>query len=130
MIIQKEFSYRGKSLEELKNFDTREFAKLLDSRARRTVLRQFDLIERFVKASDKKIAEGKEIKTHLRHLIVVPKMIGMKIGIHTGKEFINIQIIQEMLGHRLGEFAATRQKVQHGAPGIGATKSSASMSVK
>ena len=35
-----------------------------------------------------------------------------------------------MLGHRLGEFSATRQRVKHGAAGIGATRSSASMSVK
>jgi len=130
ILTGKELVYRGKTLDELKALDTREFAKLLKSRAKRTVLRQFDLIEKFVKAGNKKISEGKAIKTHLRHLVVVPAMIGMKIGIHSGKEFINIQIINEMLGHRLGEFAATRQKVQHGAPGIGATRSSASMSVK
>jgi small subunit ribosomal protein S19 len=127
---KKDFTYRGKKIEELQGLDTREFAKLLKSRARRAVLRQFDVIEKFIKESKKKIEQGKEIRTHLRHLVVVPKMINMKIGIHNGKEFINIQIINEMLGHRLGEFVQTRKKVEHGAPGIGATKSSASMSVK
>jgi len=41
-----------------------------------------------------------------------------------------VKINQDMLGHRLGEFALTRRKVEHGSPGIGATKSSASLSVK
>ena len=44
----REFTFRGKTLEELKQLDTREFAKYLKSRARRTVLRQFDKIENFI----------------------------------------------------------------------------------
>jgi len=127
---KKEFTFRGKTLEELKKMDTREFAKLLKSRARRTVLRQFDEIERFIKKCKKRIDKGKPIKTHLRHLVIVPKMVGLKIGIHNGKEFVYIQITKEMLGHRLGEFAITRKKVEHGEAGIGATKSSAFRSVK
>ena len=51
-------------------------------------------------------------------------------GIHNGKEFVMIKITEEMLGHRLGEFAATRKKVAHSSPGIGATRSSASLSVR
>ncbi len=126
----KETLYRGKSLAELKQLDTREFAKYLKSEERRNALRQFDLIERFV-AKCRKCEEGKKaIRTHLRHLIIVPKMIGYTVQIHNGKEFTPIKILQEMLGHRLGEFSLTRGKVQHGAPGIGATRSSAAMSVK
>ena len=126
----KELAYRGKTLEEVQAMDTREFAKLLKSRARRTVLRQFNVIENFVKESKKKIENGKEIRTHSRDLVIVPQMVGMKIGIYNGKEFLAITIVKEMLGHRLGEFSLTRKKVEHGAAGIGATKSSASRSVK
>ena len=57
-------------------------------------------------------------------MIVLPEMVGMKIAIHSGKEFVPIDIISEMLGHYFGEFVLTRKKVSHGAAGIGATKSS------
>jgi len=40
--------YRGKNIEELKSVDTREFSKLLKSRARRKILRNYDVIEAFV----------------------------------------------------------------------------------
>ncbi len=126
----KEFQYRGKSLGELKEIDTREFAKLLTSTARRTVLRQFDLIENFINRCKKKIAKNKPIRTHSRNLVIVPRMVEMVIYVHDGKQYKQIKIIPEMIGHKLGEFAQTRGKVQHGAPGVGATRSSAALSVK
>ena len=57
-------------------------------------------------------------------------MIGLKIHVHNGKDFVPVNIDGEMLGHRLGEFSVTRQRVKHGAAGIGATRSSASLAVK
>ncbi len=127
---KKEKNYRGKTVEELKKMDTREFAKLLKSRPRRAVLRNFNVIEEFVKRSDIKISRGKQVKTHDRSLVIVPALIGMTIGVHNGKEFTQIKVNEEMLGHRLGEFAGTRKHVKHGSAGVGATKSSASLSVK
>ena len=124
------FQFRGKPIEELKQLDTREFAKLLKSRQRRAVLRQFNEIENFVARCNKKRQKSKTIKTHLRHLVVVPKMVGLVILIYNGKQYVPARIIPEMIGHRLGEFSVTRTKVQHGAPGIGATRSSAAFSVK
>lgn len=120
----KEFKYRGKMLEELKKMDTREFAKLVRSRERRTILRQFNEIEKFVSKCKNKTEKKKQIKTHTRNLVIVPKMLGYKVGIYNGRNFISIELLPEMLGHRLGEFSVTRQKVAHGAAGIGATKSS------
>ena len=64
------------------------------------------------------------IKTHSRDMIVLPEMIGLKIGIHQGSGFKTITIVPEMIGHYLGEFAMTRKQVKHSAPGVGATKSS------
>ena len=128
--MAKEFKFRGKTLEELNVLDVREFAKYLKSRMRRSVLRKFDVIENFIKDSQKKIANNKPIRTHYRHIIITPKMVGWTVLVHTGKEFFPVKISQDMLGHRLGEFAHTRKKVEHGSPGIGATKSSASLSVK
>ena len=126
----RDFTFRGKTVEELKQLDTREFAKFLKSRQRRAVLRQFDVIEKFVTRCEKKQKKGKLIRTHLRKLVVVPRMIDLTVNVHNGKSYVPVKIIPEMLGHRLGEFSATRGKVQHGAPGIGATRSSAALSVK
>lgn len=125
---KKEFKFRGQNLEELKALDVREFAKLLTSRQRRTVLRQFQKMEEFVNRSNKKIERKKQIKTHQRDLIVVPGMVGMRIGVYNGREFIIVDIIGEMLGHFLGEFSLTRQRVKHGGAGVGATKGTKSLS--
>ena len=121
---RKEFTYRGKTIDELKALDVREFAKYLKSRQRRSVLRQFQDIEKFVNRSKEKISKDKKLRTHKRDIIIVPGMIGMKIQIYDGHNFIPIEITGEMLGHRLGEFAITRKRVSHGTAGIGATKGS------
>lgn len=130
MIKKKETTYRGKHLEELKKLDIREFAKLLKSNERRTILRQSDELQKFILRCDKKMQKNKPIKTHQRYLIIVPQMVGLKIGVFNGKEFVLVEVNSEMLGHRLGEFSVTRGKVKHGAAGVGATRSSASASVK
>jgi small subunit ribosomal protein S19 len=121
---KKIFTFRGKTIDELKTLDVREFAKYLKSRQRRTVLRQFQELENFISRAKKKLEKNKQIKTHKRHLIIVPQMIGMKISIYSGKEFFPVEIMKEMLGHRLGEFSLTRTKVKHGGAGLGATKGS------
>lgn len=124
IIRSKEVFYKGKNLEDLKKMDVRESAKYLPSRSRRSVLRHFDAVERFVKRCEIAVSQNKKIRTHLRDIVVVPKLVGFVIQVHNGKTFNEVRISHQMIGHRLGEFAVTRQKVQHGAPGIGATKSS------
>ena len=119
---KKEFTYRGKSLEELKKLDVREFAKYLKSRSKRKVLRNFQEIENFVERIKRKEEKNKSIRTHKRAMIITPQMIGKTIGVHNGKEFVEVQIMNEMIGHRLGEFSPTRSKVAHSKAGIGATK--------
>jgi len=123
-IKKKEFTFRGKTLEELKSLEVREFAKYLKSRQRRATLRQFNEIEKFITRANKKISRDKQIKTHSRDLVIVPQMVGMKIYIHSGKSFEPVEISGNMLGHRFGEFALTRQRIKHGSAGIGATKGS------
>tara|TARA_B100002003_G_C13860944_1_gene421478 strand:+ start:168 stop:581 length:414 start_codon:yes stop_codon:yes gene_type:complete len=130
IIGKKEFSYRGQSLDELKKLDIREFAKLLKSNEKRTALRQYDELHKFLIVCNNKLAKNKQIRTHLRHLVVVPNMVGMRINVYNGKQFLPVDINGEMLGHRLGEFSPTRTKVKHGSAGVGATRSSASRSVK
>jgi small subunit ribosomal protein S19 len=105
-----------------------DFAKLAPSRERRKIKRGFTEQEK--KLLDDLKANPKDVKTHCRDMIVLPEMIGKLIKIYSGKEFTMVQIEPEMLAHRLGEFSQTRKLVRHSAPGIGATRSSASLSVK
>ncbi|MBI4139655.1 30S ribosomal protein S19 [Candidatus Woesearchaeota archaeon] len=126
--MAKEFTFRGFREEELKQMSLKEFSTLLPSRERRSLLRGFTTDEE--KLLKNLVAGEKNLKTHSRDLIIIPSMIGKNIGVHTGKEFLQLQITAEMLGHRLGEFALTRRMVKHSAPGVGATKSSAALSVR
>lgn len=127
---KKEFKFRGKTIEELKELDVREFAKHLRSRQRRTVLRNFQEIEQFIRRAEEKIKKNKKIKTHQRSIIVTPEMVGMKIQIYNGNKFIPVEITGEMLGHVFGEFAPTRARIKHGSAGVGATKGSKHKSKK
>jgi small subunit ribosomal protein S19 len=121
---KKIFTYKGKTIEELKALEVREFAKYLTSDPRRMVLRQFQEIEKFLNRAKEKAERNKAIRTHKRDLVIVPGMVGMKIFIHNGKSFTPVEITGEMLGHKFGEFSITRTKTKHGAAGIGATKGS------
>jgi len=58
--------------------------------------------------------ETKEIiKTWSRASVITPEMIGFTFGVHSGKEFIPVKITEEMVGHRLGEFAPTTKFMRH-----------------
>ena len=120
----KKFTYRGKTIEELKKLEIKEFAKLLPARQKRSLTRglneQQKLLLKKIKSNT-----NKPIKTHIRDMIVIPEMVSSSLLIHNGKEWTKVLIIEEMLGHYLGEFTLTRKKVTHSAPGIGATRSSA-----
>lgn len=131
-VMAKEFTFRGKTLEELEKMSLKEFANLLTTRGKRTLLRYlnrgFDSQYKSLIEKVKKTKQGtysKPIKTHCRDMIVIPNMVGTIIHIYSGKIFNAVTIVPEMLGHYLGEFSMTRQKVEHSAPGVGATKSSA-----
>jgi len=126
-MARKEFSYRGKSLEELKNMSINDFAELAPARQRRSLKREATDSQRIFM---KKIMKSNNIKTECRDIIIIPQMIGKNIRIHNGKEFIPVLIQPEMIGHCLGEFVLTRKRVIHHAPGVGATRSSASLSVR
>ncbi len=127
-MAKKIFTYKGRTVEELKMMDLKELSTVLPSRLRRHIKRGFTDKEKNLL---KKIRAKKgNIETHCREMIVLPEMIGMTIKVHSGKEFQPIIILEDMIGHVLGEFAQTRRRVQHNAPGIGATKSSGALSVR
>ncbi len=132
-MAMKEFTYKGKTLKEIEKLDIQEFAKLIPSRQRRSLKRGFTDAQKKLLIKVKKAKQGiwkKQIKTQCRDIVVLPEMVGLTIYVHRGKEYVPVAVTQEMLGHYLSEMTLTRQKVQHSAPGIGATKSSGAMSVK
>ncbi len=63
------------------------------------------------------------IRTWSRDSQVSPEMVGLTIAVHNGKTHVPIQIVEAMIGHRLGEFAPTRTFRKHGAKGVKATLS-------
>lgn len=54
------------------------------------------------------------IKTWSRDSEISPEMVGFIFAVHNGKDFINVKIVEEMIGHRLGEFSPTRKFLRHG----------------
>ena len=125
--MPREFTFRGLSVEEIQKLSLDEYAKLVSARLRRSIMRGFTpaqkrLLKRIKKYKEKGIQ--KPIRTHCRDMPILPEMLGMKFMVFNGKEFIPVEITVEKLGHYLGEFIPTRKRVQHGAPGVGATKSS------
>jgi small subunit ribosomal protein S19 len=68
----------------------------------------------------KKVAKMKEtgkrvqIKTWSRACVISPEMVGVTFLVHNGKDFINVFVDENMVGHRLGEFAPTRKFIKHG----------------
>lgn len=127
-MAKKAFEFRGKSIEELKQMTEQEFASLLPARQRRSLTR--GMPEQHKKLLENLKGGKNNCKTHCRDMIILPIMVGKTIRIHRGNRFEPVIIQEEMIGHYLGEFMLTRNRVSHSAPGIGATKSSAALSVK
>jgi len=128
--MPKEFRYRGFTLEDLQAMSMDEFIRLLPSRQRRSLLRGLSQEQRILLESVRKAKEATKqgqktvVKTHARDMIILPEMVGVTLLIHNGKEFTSVEVAPGMVGHFLGEFAITNKPVKHGAPGIGASRSS------
>lgn len=123
----KEFSYRGIPKEELDNMSLEKLFQLFNARQRRSLTRGITdgkrkLIEEIKAAKAGKLKNP--IKTHVRDLIVLPYMVDVTVNVFSGKEFVPVAIRTEMIGHYLGEYVITNRRVSHGAPGVGASRSS------
>ena len=66
------------------------------------------------KVSKLKQGDKTVVKTWARASTITPEMVGFNFGVHNGKEHTPIFIVEEMVGHKLGEFAPTRKFVRHG----------------
>ena len=123
----KEFTYRGLSKEDLDNTSLEKLFQLFNSRQRRSLTRGITDGKRKLIEEIKAAKAGKlktPIKTHLRDLIVLPYMVGVTVNVFSGKDLVPVAIKTEMVGHYLGEYVITNKRVNHGAPGVGASRSS------
>lgn len=66
------------------------------------------------KISKLKQGDKTVIKTWSRSSTIVPEMVGFTIGVHNGKTHLPVFIVENMVGHKLGEFSSTRKFVRHG----------------
>ena len=69
------------------------------------------LIQKVLKAQDSN--DRKRIKTWSRRSVIVPEMIGLTIAVHNGRVHVPVSINENMIGHKLGEFAVTRTFRSH-----------------
>merc|ERR1719454_1305712 len=127
----KKYSYRGIDLDKLLDMSNQDLMELFRSRQRRkfsrgvgrktvTLLKKLRKAKRETAYGEKPVA----VKTHLRNMVIVPEMIGSVAGVYNGKQYINVEIKPEMVGHYLAEFSITYKPIKHGRAGMGSTKSS------
>ena len=121
----REFRYKGYTLQELQEMPLEKLIEILPARARRSLKRGFTpeqliLLEKVKKKGTRR----RVVRTHVRDLIILPSLVGKKIAVYNGKEFVTVDIQPWMIGHYLGEFVPTNKPVQHTSPGKGATRSS------
>ncbi|MGI5841049.1 MAG: 30S ribosomal protein S19, partial [Patescibacteria group bacterium] len=62
----------------------------------------------------KKLSQGGVIQTYARGSQIAPEFVGKTFAVHNGRRFINVYVTEDMVGHRLGEFAPTRTFKGHG----------------
>ena len=127
---KREFTLKGRTLPELQAMSLEELSKVLTARARRSIRRGFNDDQRRFLERLRSFPSDKALRTHGRDVLVLPEHVGHRVAIHNGKEYKEIEIRPEMIGHYFGEFALTRRFEKHSGPGVGATRSSKFMPLK
>ncbi|MCS7200599.1 MAG: 30S ribosomal protein S19 [Patescibacteria group bacterium] len=74
------------------------------------------LLKKVMKIKELPIEERSKtvIRTWDRDSTISPDMVGLTFEVHNGKQFIKVKVVEDMVGHRLGEFAPTRKFIRHG----------------
>jgi small subunit ribosomal protein S19 len=132
--MARKIMYRGVEEEKVGQITMDDFMKKITSRARRTLkrlntnprLKEFYAKVRQIKAKNPK----KVIRTQLRDAVVIPEWVGLKFGVHNGKEYKPVEITPDRVGYRLGDFSHSTARVLHSGPGVGATRGSKFVSLK
>ena len=125
--MAKIFNYKGMELAKLQKIPNDELFKMINSRQRRSLKRGLSDNKKKLIGEIKATIEGTNknpMKTHQRDIIILPYMVGVTLNVYSGKEFMPITLSTEMIGHYLGEYVITNKRVNHGAPGVGSSRSS------
>ena len=127
----REFKFKGFTPEQLQSLSIENLLPLLNSRQRRSLDKRVSTYmnddKRNLREKLKLARDGNlkgQLRTHVRDMIILPDMVGLTLHVHNGKDFVQVSIKFEMIGHYLGEYAITNKRVQHGTPGVGASRSS------
>merc|ERR1712151_1163545 len=112
----RKYSYRGIDLDKLLDMSNQDLMELFRARARRKFSRG---IKRKPKRETAYGEKPEAVKTHLRNMVIVPEMIGSVVGVYNGKQYINVEVKPEMVGHYLAEFSITYKPTKHGRAGMG-----------
>jgi small subunit ribosomal protein S19 len=128
--MAKIFYFHGKTWDEIKSMPFEEFMKIVSARKRRSLRRGMTDAQKTLLKTVRTAKPDKMIKTHVRSMIIIPELVGKKFMVHDGKDWNIVDVTPEMLGHYLGEFSQTRERVSHSGPGIGATRGTKFVSVK
>jgi len=127
---KREFTLRGRTLPELQAMSLPDLAKVVSARARRSIRRGFTAETTLFLERMRSTDPSKVVRTHCRDALVLPEHVGRRVAVHNGKEFKEIEVRPEMIGHYFGEFSLTRRFEKHSGPGVGATRSSKFMPLK
>ena len=117
------------TIDKLQELDFEQFMSVLPARQTRSFKRGLSQ-EQAKLINDSNQTPEKVIRTHRREMIIIPQFVGRKFAVHNGREFVDIEILPEMIGLYFGELAPTRTSPTHTGPGVGATKSSKFMPLK
>lgn len=66
------------------------------------------------KIATRKPGDKEVVKTWSRSATITPEMVGFAFGVHNGKQFVRVQVAEDMVGHKLGEFSPTTKFSRHG----------------
>merc|ERR1719247_1769081 len=126
----RKYAYRGIDLEKLVDLQNEDLMNMFCARQRRKfsrgIKRQPITLLKKLRKAKKATPYGEKpvpVRSHLRNMVIVPEMIGSVVGVYNGKNYINVEIKPDMIGHYLAEFSITYHPVQHGRAGLGASKS-------
>lgn len=113
MAEDKIFKYKGKTLEELQAMSLEEFSLLVPSIIRRKMNRGFTEQEQIFLEKVKTAGPKTKVKTHCRDMIVLPEMIGKKVMVYSGKEFVEVELVVETITLRLGQLVPSKKIATH-----------------
>lgn len=91
-------------------FHKKEIIKTIMARS----LKKGPYIDEKLVEKTKKASPNAMIKTWARSCVIVPEFIGFTFGVHNGKDFIQVKVTENMVGHKLGEFSPTTKFGKHG----------------